>query len=59
MKLLSKMNVPTGEIYTALGDRGVLEFLTVGDYGKSANIKADFMGITRELNGVPNGDVMP
>lgn len=59
MKLLSKMNVPTGEIYTALGDRGVLEFLTVGDYGKSANIKADFMGITRELNGVPNGSVMP
>lgn len=59
MRLLSKIKVPTGEIYTAQGENGVLEFLTVGDYGKAANIKADFLGITRELNGVPNGEVMP
>lgn len=26
--------MPTGEIYTANGDKGLLEFLTVGDYGK-------------------------
>lgn len=59
MKLLKKIIVPTGEIYTAQGEEGVLEFLTVGDYGKGANIKADFLGITRELNGVPNGKTMP
>lgn len=59
MKLLKTIKVPTGEIYTAQGENGVLEFLTVGDYGKEANIKADFLGITRELNGVPNGEVMP
>lgn len=59
MKILKKITVPTGEIYTAQGEQGVLEFLTVGDYGKAANIKADFLGITRELNGVPNGEVQP
>lgn len=59
MKILKEIKVPTGEIYTAKGDKGVLEFLTVADYGKDANIKADFLGITRELNGVPNGKPMP
>lgn len=59
MKLVKKTEVPTGEIYVAQGEKGYLEFLTVGDYGKDANIKADFLGITRELNGVPNGETMP
>ena len=59
MKIIKKMIVPTGEIYVGQTRRGNLEFLTVGDYGKDANIKADFLGITRELNGVPNGKPMP
>lgn len=59
MELVKKTEVPTGEIYVAQGEKGYLEFLTVGDYGKDANIKADFLGITRELNGVPNGETMP
>lgn len=59
MKIKKKIVVPTGEIYTAMGEKGLLEFLTVGDYGKNANIKADFLGITRDLNGVPNGEPMP
>ena len=59
MELIKKITVPTGEIYVARGDKGLIEFLTVGDYGKDANIKADFLGITRELNGVPNGKVQP
>lgn len=59
MYLLKTIKVPTGEIYTAQGEKErPLEFLTVGDYGKDANIKADFLGITRELNGVPNGKPM-
>jgi 23S rRNA (adenine2503-C2)-methyltransferase len=36
-----------------------LEFLSLGDYGKEKNIKADFMGITREINGVPHSQLMP
>lgn len=59
MEILKSITVPTGEIYTAKGEKGILEFLTVGDYGKDANIKADFLGITRELNSVPNGQVLP
>lgn len=59
MEIVRKVTVPTGEIYVAKGEKGLIEFLTVGDYGKDANIKADFLGITRELNGVPNGEVMP
>lgn len=59
MKIRKTIKVPTGEIYVAQGEKGLLEFLTVGDYGKNANIKADFLGITRELNGVPNGKPMP
>lgn len=59
MKVCKKVTVPTGEIYVAKGEKGLIEFLTVGDYGKDANIKANFLGITRELNGVPNGKVMP
>jgi 23S rRNA (adenine2503-C2)-methyltransferase len=53
------IKVPTGNIYTMEGEKGVLEFLSIGDYGKDLNIKADFLGINRELNGVPNGEIQP
>lgn len=59
MEILRNIQVPTGNICIMLGDKGRLEFLSIGDYGKQANIKADFLGIERELNGVPNGDIMP
>lgn len=51
--------VPTGNILVVSGERGLLECLSLGDYGKQKNIKADFLGMTNEINGVPNGDVMP
>ena len=52
--------VPTGHICTMSGELGKpLEFLSIGDYGKEQNIKADFMGLTRELNGVPHGEILP
>lgn len=45
----------TGKIYV---DRDKnLEFLTVGDYGKENNIKADFLGLHKEINGVKNTEV--
>ncbi len=45
----------TGKIYydPLLG----LEFLTVGDYGKENNIKANFLGLTKKIEGVPHHDV--
>ena len=45
----------TGKIYVD-ADRK-LEFLTVGDYGKENNIKADFLGLHNEINGVQHKDV--
>lgn len=45
----------TGKIYVD-PDRQ-LEFLTVGDYGKENNIKADFLGLHKEINGVANTKV--
>ena len=45
----------TGKIY--VDDERKLEFLTVGDYGKENNIKAEFLGLHKEINGVKNTDV--
>lgn len=45
----------TGKIYVDTDHQ--LEFLTVGDYGKENNIKADFLGLHKEINGVENTEV--
>lgn len=45
----------TGKIYCDQMRR--LEFLTVGDYGKENNIKADFLGLTKKIAGVAHHDV--
>ena len=45
----------TGKIYVDTDKK--LEFLTVGDYGKENNIKANFLGLTKEINGVKNTEV--
>lgn len=45
----------TGKIYVDREKQ--LEFLTVGDYGKENNIKANFLGLTKEINGVANTKV--
>lgn len=59
MKIIKNLEVPTGNICIVEADKGKLEFLSIGDYGQNANIKADFLGITRELEGVPNGEIQP
>ena len=45
----------TGKIYVDTERK--LEFLTVGDYGKENNIKAEFLGLKTEINGVKHHDV--
>jgi len=57
--ITKNIKVPTGNICVMQGDKGLIEFLSIGDYGKDSNIKADFLGISREINGVPNGEIMP
>ncbi len=53
------INLPTGKLFTEEYSNGKLETLSIGDYGKGKNIKADFLGYTRELNGVANGEILP
>ena len=45
----------TGKIYVDTNQQ--LEYLTVGDYGKENNIKADFLGYHKEINGVKHREV--
>jgi 23S rRNA (adenine2503-C2)-methyltransferase len=59
MEILSNLVVPTGNILIVSGERGKLECLSIGDYGKEKNIKADFLGLKKEINGVPNGGLIP
>ncbi len=51
--------IPTGYLFTDNYSKGELETLSIGDYGKSKNIKADFLGFTNEINGVENGFCKP
>jgi 23S rRNA (adenine2503-C2)-methyltransferase len=53
------ISVPTGKIIIINGHKGKLECLSIGDYGKQHNIKADFLGMPDEINGVPDGEIMP
>lgn len=59
MQIIKNHVVPTGNILIVAGERGRLECLSIGDYGKEKNIKADFMGLSKEIDGVPHGDIMP
>lgn len=59
MKILRNIEVPTGNILIVEGDKGKLECLSIGDYGKEANLKADFMGLTREIKHVEHQQMLP
>lgn len=54
-----KFTIPTGYLFTGNYTKGLLETLSIGDYGKSKNVKADFLGYTKEIEGVPNANCMP
>lgn len=56
---LKNFIVPTGNICIMQGDKGKLEFVSLHDYGKTKNIKADFLGFTKEINQVPHGELLP
>lgn len=59
MEILRNIKVPTGNILIVEGDKGKLECLSIGDYGKEANLKADFMGLTREIKHVEHQQMLP
>jgi len=59
MKIINNIKVPTGNIIIGKGEKGKLEFLSIGDYGKKQNIKADFLGLKKDINGVENCEILP
>jgi 23S rRNA (adenine2503-C2)-methyltransferase len=54
-----KHTLPTGYLIVDEYSNGKLETLSIGDYGKDLNVKADFLGLTREINGVANRPCKP
>jgi len=56
---LRNIKVPTGNILVVKGLKGNLECLSLGDYGRDKNVKASFLGLDTDIQGVPNGDIMP
>jgi 23S rRNA (adenine2503-C2)-methyltransferase len=54
-----KWPIPTGYLFADRYSKGRLETLSIGDYGKPFNVKADFLGYTKDIDGVPNTHCMP
>jgi len=56
---MKTINLPTGKLFIDDYSKGQLETLSIGDYGKKYNIKAQFLGFDKDINGVPNLTSMP
>lgn len=59
MKIIKNIKVPTGNIMIVSGNKGNLECLSIGDYGKEVNLKADFMGLARNIEHVEHQEMLP
>lgn len=60
MKIIKNIQVPTGNILIVNGEKKKrLECLSIGDYGKEKNLKADFLNLNREINGVKHTELLP
>jgi len=59
MSIKDTYPIPTGYLFTGDYSKGALETLSIGDYGKSKNVKADFLGYDKIIEGVPNTHCMP
>jgi len=59
MRIIRNLQVPTGNILVVEGEKGYLEMLSLGDYGKDVNVKADFMGLNRQIEKVTHTDMLP
>jgi len=59
MKILRNLKVPTGNILVVSGDKGKLEMLSIGDYGKNVNLKCDALGLTHDIEKVKHTEMLP
>lgn len=56
---MKTIKIPTGYLFIQDYKNYQLETLSIGDYGKAKNVKADFLGLSKPLNGVSNGICEP
>ena len=59
MKTVKNIKVPTGNILIVDGERGNLEMLSLGDYGKDVNVKCDALGLSRDIEKVKHTTMLP
>lgn len=59
MDIIRRIDVPTGQILIVNGEHGQLEMLSLGDYGKSINIKCDALGLDRVPSRVRHTELLP
>lgn len=59
MKIIRNIQVPTGNILVVQAERGKLEMLSIGDYGKDVNLKCDALGLKKEIEKVEHGSLLP
>ena len=59
MKIIQNVRVPTGNILVVEAEKGKLECLSLGDYGKDVNLKADCLGLERDIEKVNHTTLLP
>lgn len=59
MNIKRKIETPTGHILIVEGEHGLLECLSLGDYGKDVNIKCDVLGLDRVPSPVRHTALLP
>lgn len=57
--ILRNLEVPTGNILIVQGTDGPIECVSLGDYGKEVNLKADFLGLKEAPNQVRHTKLLP
>lgn len=59
LPMTRNIEVPTGNIVCCAGGRGELELVSVGDYGKDVNLKANFLGLTDQPEPFAHTEMLP
>lgn len=59
MEIKRRLRVPTGDILVVRGEKGDLEMLSLGDYGKDVNLKCDALGLDRHIEQVKHTNLLP
>lgn len=59
MNIVRRLKVPTGDIVVVEGEKGLLEFVSLGDYGQKHNLKCDALGLGENLGRVVHRNMLP